>query len=569
MNATLTPFGDRAFLIEVGDVAAAHRLAATIGAARTTGEAPMDMGDPVVGYGNVVVPLDGGTDRTLGRRSAVGAESVEGWLTGLIGRTGNEPRADPASPSAPVTTDHRLVEIPVTFDGPDLSEVAGIVGAGTRGVVELLTGSELSVAFIGFAPGFPYLTGLPSELAAIPRRSTPRPAVPTGSVAVAGGFASVYPGRSPGGWMLLGRTATRLFDPENPPYALLRAGDVVRFSEVAEPGVGPDPDRGSRARLVSHTDRFVEVEDAGLLSLVEEAGRPGVAGLGIPRAGPADPVSMRLANRLVGNHEDTAVVECTLRGPSLRFSDDAHATVVTAGGEGAVVTLDGQTVGAGVVVPVARGQVLTVGEVRGGLRGYLAVGGGFASTPVVGSRSSDVLSGIGSGPLVDGDRIDLGPPTRPHGSLLPPTGPEVRSDDNPLRILAGPHRFPAGWWERLCDQSWMVGTDSNRIGLRLQGEGSLGTGHVTAASTAMVTGAVQVPPDGAPIILMPDHATVGGYPVIGCVIAADLPLCGQLRPGDRVRFVPVDRTAAIDAWERSERQLAERVSGWYPTVAGT
>jgi biotin-dependent carboxylase-like uncharacterized protein len=399
--------------------------------------------------------------------------------------------------------------------------------------------------------------------------------VPAGSVAVAGGFASVYPRATPGGWQLLGRTTTRLFDPDHPPYALLRPGDTVRFSTAP-----PDPDdRGPsrdqperhplRPPMAARTARHVEVLDAGLLSLIEDGGRRQVAALGIPKGGPADPDAMRLANRLVGNLDGTAAIEVTARGPRLRFTGRAHLAVVAPSSHDQEVLLDGHPVAAGVVVPVQDGQVVTVGRVHGGLRAYLSVSGGFDTPLVVGSRSTDLLSGLGPGPLMAGDRLDLGLPSRPHGHLVPAGDPPVPTGPVPLRVIEGPHPLPPGGRD-LFAGPWTVGGASNRIGVRLaapDGSGAPVEGRVPSAG--MVTGAIQLPPDGNPIILLPDHATVGGYPVIACVIGADLARAGQLGPGDAVEFVSVDRRTARQAMARQERALAGRVSGWFPTETAT
>ena len=516
------------------------------------------------------------TDR--GRRAgAAGAGAVERWLIDLVGRSGvgNHPAGEPDP-----TVRHRSVDIPVSFDGPDLDAVAGIIGGTPAEVIDLLTGADLQVAFVGFAPGFPYLVGLPPELAAVPRLGTPRVSVPAGSVAVGGGFASVYPRATPGGWHLLGRTAVQLFDPEHPPYALLRTGDRVRF-RVAGPGAGQDglDESGSRSPgppgprqpMTARSGRFVEVLDPGLLSLVEDGGRQQVAALGIPRAGPVDPDAMRLANRLVGNPDGAATIEATKVGPTLRFTGSAHVAVVAPSPEGQEVHIDGHPAGPG-VLPVEDGQVVSVGRVLGGLRAYMAVSGGFEPPPVVGSRSTDLLSGLGPGPLVAGDRLDLGPPNRPRGQLLPPLDdPPGRTGAAVVRVIAGPHRLPSAT-EPLAAGPWTVGPASNRIGVRLTSPPRPGPGPVAGGripSMGMITGAVQLPPDGEPIILLCDHATVGGYPVIACVIAADLPVVGQLAPGDTVEFVAVDRATARRETARRQRALAERITGWFPTEAGT
>ena len=389
----------------------------------------------VVGFDSVVVRCD------PGRLD----ESLVAWLAALASHPPGGPERLGPGP-ATLREAGRAVEIPVDFDGPDLEEVAVVVGDTPASVVEQLTGVALEVALLGFAPGFPYLIGLPPSLAGIPRRASPRPSVPAGSVALGGGFASVYPQSSPGGWMILGRTSTRLFDPHRPPFALLRPGDAVRFS-VATGGPGePAPPvaadvSGRRRPLAAQGTRMAEVVAPGLLSLVEDAGRRGVAALGVPGGGPADPESMQLANALVGNGHGDACIEVTARGPTLRFSHQAHVAVVASVAGGVEVELDGHAVGADLVVPVQPGQTLTVGRVHVGLRAYVAVAGGIRTPPVVGSRSSDQLSGLGPGPLRAGDRLELGGPGRPHGLLSRPP-PAGADPTRPVRVVLGPHPFP-------------------------------------------------------------------------------------------------------------------------------
>jgi KipI family sensor histidine kinase inhibitor len=582
VTTTVTPFGDGAFLVEVEDVPGAHRLVARIEADRAAGDAPAGVGESVVGFGNVVVHLDVGNGSPA---------EVAPWLDALVRRvTGSGRDRGPTDGGPPVV-------IPVVFDGPDVVEVAARLGSTVDAVGDALCAAELQVAFLGFAPGFPYLVGLPPDLASVPRRSTPRPSVPAGSVAVAGGFASVYPQATPGGWMLLGRTTLPLFDPERPPYALLGPGDTVRFARedrisgpsgseagpvVGSAASGRRPTPVHRSPLPSRGPTFAEVVDPGLLSLVQDGGRRTGAGVGVPRAGPADPEAMRLANRLVGNADDAATLEVTASGPTLRFTGGTHLAVVGATPDAVEVLLDQHLVGSGVVVPVASGQVLGIGRVRTGLRAYLAVSGGFDLPLLVGSRSSDVLSGLGPGPLRPGDRLDLGAPTRPHGLLARPTAPPATGRHRGLRVVAGPHPLEPFAYEQLLGRQWTVGAASNRIGIRLvpapvdpiadhadpapQGTATGGDG---IPSTGMVTGAVQVPPDGHPIVLMPDHATVGGYPVACCVISADFPVLGQLAPGDTVSFTAVDLPTARRARRRWEDSLDERVSGWFPTATGT
>jgi KipI family sensor histidine kinase inhibitor len=561
----VAPYGDSAVLVDVDDVASALWLATAIDEARRARTSVAGIEDAVIGFHSVVVHVD----------PAAPLELVEQWLSGLV--TGAGAGRHAAGRQTATTGDGpRRVDIAVTFDGPDLAEVAADTGCTVSAVVEQLCRAELQVAFVGFAPGFPYLVGLPPELASVRRRTSPRPSVPAGSVAVGGGFASVYPRATPGGWRLLGRTGTRLFDPEQPPYALLRPGDRVRFSvgagdrEVETPADAARPVAPPRPTVRATGHRFIEVLDPGLLSLVEDGGRRSVTGLGVPRAGPADPATMRLANRLVGNPDGCAAIEVTASGPTLRVSGDAHLGAVASYPDGLEVRIDGYPVGADVVVPVRHGQVVTVGRIRRGLRAYVAVSGGIETPLVVGSRSTDLLSGLGLGPLMAGDQLDLGPPSRPHGQLSPPL--EAVPGDRPtvIQVLAGPQRPRSSEDAPLAPGPWTVGDASNRIGLRLSGHGRPPSpGGAEIPPTGMITGAIQLPPDGNPIILMPDHATTGGYRVVACVIAADLPLLGQLGPGDTVTFTAVDRPAARRWYLERERLLAARVTGWFPTEAAT
>jgi len=557
-------FGDGALLVETSGVEQAHALAhAVLGQARA-GQAPVGVVEAVVGFGNVVIVLDLSLDDTDVDRCAA-------WVGHLLAELRTE-HGVPRGTTEPATGQTHV--LPVVFDGEDLEEVARRTGTSTDRIVAWLCGSDLRVAFLGFAPGFPYLTGLPPELAGLPRRDAPRTSVPAGSVAVGGGFASVYPRASPGGWQLLGRTDVPLFDPDAPPYALVRPGDRVRFTVAA--GAArvrarqrhPDP----RPPLVAGDRDHLEILDPGALSLIQDGGRRITASLGIPRGGAADPDGLILANRLVGNPDTAAVVECTSVGPTVRIAGRGHLAVVGAGPQAVDILVDGRSVDADTVLPVADGQIVSVGRIHRGLRAYLAVAGGLETPTVVGGRASDLLSGLGPGPLRTGDRLARGRPGPVRGSLSPRPSvdsPGAGGEVTVLRALAGPHPMRQDLLDRLSDTLWRIGSRSDRIGLRLEAPGTTLPVTARTASTAMVTGAVQIPPDGIPIVLLPDHATVGGYPVAACVIAADLPVLGRLSPGDRVALRFCERHEARTALRRARQELDGRVSGWYPTATGT
>jgi KipI family sensor histidine kinase inhibitor len=554
MHARLIRYGDRALLVETPDTRSAHRVARAIVQARDHARAPATIEEVVVGLASVVIVFDPHDD----------GDFLEQWVETLSASAAASTDADGHDGSR--RPDATPFEVPTVFDGPDLATVAADVKTTTDAIVTMLTTADLEVAFVGFAPGFPYLVGLPDELAAVTRRATPRPAVPAGSVAVGGGFASVYPTASPGGWRLLGRTSTPLFDPEHPPYARLRPGDAVHFTVADASGVAPAVTASARGPLRAG-GRYAEVVEPGLLTLVEDGGRRSLGGAGVPRAGPCDPETMGLVNRLLGNAADAAALEITAAGPSLRLSCDTHVAVVASGPGSAEATVDGFAVASGTVVPVRSGQEVAVGAVREVLRAYLGVAGGFETPVVVGSRSSDLLSGLGPGPLCRGDRLGLGAPVRPRGLLTPDPAAIEPGEPVVVRLLAGPHGFAPDQLDQLVARTWTVGADSNRIGLRLDSGSARLVPPPPPASVGMVTGAVQIPPDGRPIVLMPDHATIGGYPVVGCVIAADLPLLGRLRPGDALCFGWVDPPAARRALRERDRAGATRVRGWFPTAS--
>ena len=546
-------FGDRAFLVETDDVGAAHELADALTDRMADGDAPGGVDDVAVGFASVVVVLDPDLEQA-------DQDAVASWLARV---TEGARSGDRRGHSGRRRRTHIL---PVVFDGPDLDEVAAAVGNPVRRVVDLVVAADLEVSFVGFAPGFPYLTGLPGPLADLPRRTTPRTSVPGGSLAVAAGFAAVYPRSTPGGWHLLGRTAVTLFDPDVPPHSRMAPGDRVRITVVGPDDVPRMVDHIERPALDAGDGPCLEVLEPGLMTTVQDSGRRGCAHLGVPTAGAADPRSLTLVNLLLGNPPGSAALECTASGPTLRVEGDGHLAVVGVAPGSAEVAVDGHPVPDCTVLPVTDGQVVCVGRVRRGLRAYLGVTGGLTTPVLFGSRSSDSLTGLGPGPLRVGDRLGRGTGGRPRGRLVPPA---VYPSDGTvtLRVLPGPHGSPAAG---LTTTRWRVGPDIDRIGVRLEpaGRSRLDAGG-PRASLPMVTGAVQVPPDGRPIILLPDHATVGGYPVVACVVAADLALLGQLAPGDPVAFVEVDRSTAARS-ARAERLGGDaRVMGWFPTVAGT
>ncbi|MFG2575209.1 biotin-dependent carboxyltransferase family protein [Streptomyces sp. NPDC048481] len=286
-------------------------------------------------------------------------------------------------------------------------------------------------------------------------------------------------------------------------------------------------------------DRALVVVRAGALTTVQDRGRPGYAHLGVPRSGALDRPAAALVNRLVGNPADAAVLETTLDGCALGPRSDVTVAV---GGAPCRVAVDGRPVAWGAPVRVPAGAVLEVGPALSGVRGYVAVAGGIAVEPVLGSRSTDLLSGLGPAPLTNGTVVHLGREPAPYTRV--DVGPQPAPPaELVLRVTPGPRE---GWFtpEALrifTSRTFRVSSASNRIGLRTEGPALERAVDGELASEGMVLGAVQVPPAGRPVVFLADHPTTGGYPVIAVVRAADLPAAAQARPGTPVRFVAVRR----------------------------
>jgi biotin-dependent carboxylase-like uncharacterized protein len=279
----------------------------------------------------------------------------------------------------------------------------------------------------------------------------------------------------------------------------------------------------------------IVVEKAGSLTLVQDLGRPGFGHLAVPRSGAADRPACVRANRRVGNPDGAAVLEMTLLGARLRFESDA---VIALAGADMDARLDGVVVPMDALVTVRAGQVLACFAARRGVRTYLAVAGGIDAPLFLGSSARDTLSGIGLPPLNAGDRLAIG---TAHGAEAPAAPAPAFVDEPMLRFLPGPRDdwFAPDALETLTAAAYAVSPDSNRIAIRLKGPVLAHAIERELPSEGLVPGAIQVPASGQPVVMLADHPTTGGYPVIGVVLPEDLWLLAQARPGSAVRFARV------------------------------
>ena len=484
-------------------------------------------------------------------------------------------------PLPPVPAARTPVRIPVCYGGdlgPDLAGVASFSGMQEADVVRVHAAGPYRVFMLGFVPGFAYL-GIVDERIAMPRHATPRVRVPVGSVGIAGVQTGVYSAETPGGWQLIGRTPMKPFDPSREDPFLMKAGDAVQFysidrAEYERLTPGPKEhglQQGARpvavARGFQPSGSAVSVIKPGMLTTIQDVGRWGFQSRGVPVAGPMDPVSHRLANALVGNSRDAALLEITLLGPELEFEDERLVAVAGAEFE---LSLDGRQVPSHAPFTVAAGSHLRFGARRLGARAYLAVSGGITVAPTLGSRSTHLVSamgGVGGRALMAGDRLPLGDPSRPQGMALAPQTAVVALPDHhaTVRVLPGPQVecFAPDALDVLQSAPYVVAHHSDRMGFRLEGPRLTHAPGADIISDATPLGVLQVPASGQPILLMADRQTTGGYPKIATVIAADMTIAGQLAPADTIRFVVCtahDALTALIAQERALMALEDRRS---------
>jgi len=524
----IRPAGDRAILVELSSLDAVLSLQAQLTAHPQPGQI-----DVIAAAATVLVTAD----------SPLAVRGLAAHVRSL-------------DLDAPAEIESALVTIDVVYDGEDLDEVASLTGLGREAVVAAHTGQLWTAAFAGFAPGFAYLTGENPSLE-VPRRRSPRTAVPAGAVALGGAYSAVYPRQSPGGWQLIGRTDAVMWDlgRENP--ALIRPGDTVRFNAVRAQATvtvsqQAESKRPEELQSAEHQPAAAApgagliVRKPGLQATVQDLGRPGFASLGVSSAGAMDRGALRRANRLVGNTEGEAGIELLFGGLELEALTDqvlavtgAEVPLEIAPGSKAQSATAARHPACDAPFALLAGEKLTIGNATRGLRSYLGVRGGIGGPEALGSRSTDTMSGVGPEPLQAGTVLPVHVPKS--GSVVghPELSPLPDQDNaTVLRVVPGPRQdwFSNDTLQDFLNQEWTVTPQSNRIGLRLNGQALTRSRDGELSSEGTVRGAVQVPPEGQPVLFLSDHPVTGGYPVIAVVVHADLDKAAQLPPGTSVRF---------------------------------
>ena len=496
------PVGPRTLLVELADLDATLALFDAL------------LADPVDGLAEIIPAA-----RTLMIRVGPGF-AADGALAAQI--MARQPAPGTVRQQGAVET----VEIPMTYVGQDLADVAAHMDLTVAEVIAAHQAATWAVAFCGFAPGFAYMTGDDPRFD-LPRRPAPRTRIPAGSVALAARFCGIYPQDTPGGWQLIGTTRVPMWDLSRDPPALLRPGVRARFVEgvakVHPSAAIPEP-KGQPALTVVQTAFPIVFQDEG---------RPGQGGQGVSASGALDMGTMRRANRAVGNPSDAPVLEITL-GP-VRLRADQPVTLALTGAGRAMV--EGQQMPTAFALDA--GDEVTIPPPTTGMRSYLALRGGFDVASVLGSAATDTLAFVGPEALTSGaglyaaNRTATAIAAPEDQPALPKPGDVVE-----LPVTLGPR---ADWFsddmiQHFLSQDWLVTPQSSRVGIRLEGDAITRDDARELPSEGTETGAIQVPHSGQPVLFLADHPLTGGYPVIATLLPSALDLAGQIPPGARIRF---------------------------------
>ena len=500
------PIGPRTLLVELNDLDQTLALFDALHAPPLTGVAE-------------IVPAA----RTLMIRTVPGVAAGEHLAARIAAR-------QPAPGTTRVQGSVETIEIPASYDGEDMADVARHMGLSEAEVIAAHQAATWQVAFCGFAPGFAYMTG-DDQRFNLPRRAAPRARIPAGSVALASRYCGIYPQDTPGGWQLIGTTKVPMWDLSRDPPALLRPGARVRFVE------GRAEIYASVALPQPATAPVLTLLASAFPVLFQDEGRAGHVGQGVSASGALDIGALRRANRAVGNPADAAALELTL-GPT-RLRAAAPITLALTGAGRASV--DGRDTASGTAFALNVGDEMTIDLPVAGMRSYLALRGGFDVAPVLGSCSTDTLAAVGPDLLKPGAILGCAnrqatAVTEPEAQpALPKTGELLE-----LPVTLGPRTdwFSPEMVTHFLSQDWLVTPQSSRVGIRLHGATPLSRANtIELPSEGTETGAIQVPHSGQPVLFLADHPLTGGYPVIATLLPAALDLAGQIPPGARIRFV--------------------------------
>jgi len=416
-----------------------------------------------------------------------------------------------------------VTEVATVYDGADLEEVARRTGLTPAGVASIHAGRTYRVFALGFTPGFAFMASVDPRIR-LPRRAVPRLLVPPNALAMANEQTGVYPIASPGGWHLIGRTLSAPYDPWRSEPFLFTPGGRVRFV----PAHGSTPAAPKVRPLLPVTPRLaaLEVLRPGVRDLVVDAGRVGSAHLGLARGGPLDPRALREANQHVGNADAAAGLEMALSGPRCRVLRD---TVIGVGGSALRVLVDGRERDTSRPIALRRGAELRFEPTGAEVLSYLALPGGIEGIVWGGSVGVDVRASLGR-PLERGDVLGQRSHAPSRSGLRVVARQERWPERVTVRLLAGPQATREAL--EVLDGATFQVSAADRMGVRLEGPEVPG-GELISEPTEL--GAVQVTTGGAPIVLLNDRGSLGGYAKPAIVHPDDLATLAQLPVGASIR----------------------------------
>ena len=440
---------------------------------------------------------------------------------------------------------------------PDLLASAERCKLTVREFINRHKNSEIKVDILGFMPGFSYCSGLDPSLN-LPRLESPRTAVPAGSVAIAGLQTAIYPQSTPGGWNIIGRSPDVLFDPSKPRPSLLMAGERVEFIEIdlsefrkiEAQNLTKAAQSMPKSKISSHA---VEVISPGLQTTIQGLPRYGFAHLALSAGGPIDQESARMANALLGNPDDAAGLEIAGAGTKLLFHEDVWVAWV---GARCTSQVNGTAIPGNRPVFLRKGETLSFGSMMQGYRIFLALSGGIDSEFILGGRGSHLSAGIGGKALQKGDVLCLSRAqdfcqipflktlreaqvSFPKWSIASPALPGEKIEL--IKVLPSIHLdvLSSAEQDALWKTVWTISSQSNRMGMRLKSDFKISSPVTGIASQGIWFGTVQLPPSGQPILMMAEHQTTGGYPRLMEMVSSERSKLAQLRPGDKIQFLPI------------------------------
>ena len=441
------------------------------------------------------------------------------------------------SPDTPLAP-KGYISIPVCYDdayAPDLDSVAVAKGISKESVMALHQETTYKVYMMGFLPGFAYM-GTVSDAIASARKPTPRARVEAGSVGIAGKQTGIYPIDTPGGWQIIGRTPSRMFDPEAKHPFLLKTGDTVKFYTISKAAFeeSSDPKNTPPPRPPASRPADAVLLKSGIYTTMQDYGRFGFRAFGVPAGGAMDLPAHQIGNALVGNRQHAATIECTMGDLILHINTDT-CVALTGGG---TAFINDKNAALYACHAVSKNDIVAIKFNKQGIRTYIAVKGGFDAPALMNSKSMSPVAGIGA-PLKKGEELWFGMDCASSIKQVDSAFAQpVNVGHKTIRVMHGPEY---NWMTEdsasaFYTQEYTLTNRCDRMGCHVQAAALLLSEPRDMLSAAVTNGAIQLTPNGQLILLMSDCQTTGGYPRVGQIAAVDLPRIAQLGSGETIRF---------------------------------